>query len=291
MHRNTHPNIVLNKINPLYDLYHTLNHWCSPFIFSLYTHDCVPAHNTNAIIKFADNTTVVGLITDNHETAYREEVQRLTDWCSDNNPTLNTKKTEELIIDFRKQQKVHHSQWQTGASLQFQVSGNTPLRGPLMDNKYKFTGEVTTIVLPKNAQKPWTLSQHHLVSFYHCSIESVLTYGILVWYRNSSAGNKKALQWVIKTADRITNTHLPTLENIYTSRCLRKASCIARDCYHPADTLFGGGTLPWLRVMWVNVQFSLSFFFYIHNFLYFYTDYLSTIWDSVPEYHCACLCL
>ena len=32
---------------------------------------------SNSIIKFSDNTTVVGLITNNDETAYREEVRAL----------------------------------------------------------------------------------------------------------------------------------------------------------------------------------------------------------------------
>ena len=45
----------------------------SPFLYSLFTHDWLPRHNSNTIIKFADDTTVVGLITDNDETAYREE--------------------------------------------------------------------------------------------------------------------------------------------------------------------------------------------------------------------------
>jgi hypothetical protein len=34
--------------------------------------------NTNTIIKFANDTIVVGLITENDETAYREEVRDLT---------------------------------------------------------------------------------------------------------------------------------------------------------------------------------------------------------------------
>jgi hypothetical protein len=38
-------------------------------------------HDSNTIIKFADDTTVVGLITDNDETAYREEVRDLAGWC------------------------------------------------------------------------------------------------------------------------------------------------------------------------------------------------------------------
>ena len=45
----------------------------SPLLYSLYTHDCVASHNSNSI-KFADDTTVVNLINNNDETAYREEV-------------------------------------------------------------------------------------------------------------------------------------------------------------------------------------------------------------------------
>jgi hypothetical protein len=36
-------------------------------------------HTSNSIIKFADDT-VVGLITNNNETAYREEVRALAEW-------------------------------------------------------------------------------------------------------------------------------------------------------------------------------------------------------------------
>ena len=58
-------------------------------------------HASNSIIKFADDTTVVCLITNNDETAYREEVRALGVWCQDNNPTLNVNKTKEIIVDFR----------------------------------------------------------------------------------------------------------------------------------------------------------------------------------------------
>ena len=42
-------------------------------------------HKSNTIIKFADERTVVVLITVNDETAYREEVRDLAGWCQDNN--------------------------------------------------------------------------------------------------------------------------------------------------------------------------------------------------------------
>ncbi len=48
----------------------------SPLLYSLYTHDCTATHSSNVIVKFADDTTVIGLITNNDETAYREEVRQ-----------------------------------------------------------------------------------------------------------------------------------------------------------------------------------------------------------------------
>jgi hypothetical protein len=71
----------------------------SPLLYSLFTHVCVAAHDSNTIIKFADNTTVVGLITDDDETAYRKEVSHLVVCCQDNNLSLNLSKTKDLIVD------------------------------------------------------------------------------------------------------------------------------------------------------------------------------------------------
>jgi hypothetical protein len=65
----------------------------SPLLYSLFTHDCVAKHASNSIIKFVDNTTVVGLITNNDETAYRKEVRAPGVWCQENNLSLNVSKT------------------------------------------------------------------------------------------------------------------------------------------------------------------------------------------------------
>ncbi|KAI3361349.1 hypothetical protein L3Q82_013530 [Scortum barcoo] len=39
----------------------------SPALFTLFTSDCSAIHSTNTIVKFADDTTIVGLISDNDE--------------------------------------------------------------------------------------------------------------------------------------------------------------------------------------------------------------------------------
>ncbi len=74
----------------------------SPLLFSLYTNDCTSKDPSVKLLKFADDTTVIGLIKDGDESAYRQEVEQLAVWCSLNNLELNTLKTVEMIVDFRR---------------------------------------------------------------------------------------------------------------------------------------------------------------------------------------------
>ncbi len=69
--------------------------------------DCTPSHNSKLFIKFADDTTVVGLISNRDETNYRSEVSRLAGWCRDNNLSLNVEKTKEIVVDFRRVHSLH----------------------------------------------------------------------------------------------------------------------------------------------------------------------------------------
>ncbi|KAK3514156.1 hypothetical protein QTP70_005087 [Hemibagrus guttatus] len=70
----------------------------SPLLFSLYTNDCTATDPSVKLLKFADDTTVIGLISDGDESAYRQEVEQLAVWCSLNNLELNTLKTVEMVV-------------------------------------------------------------------------------------------------------------------------------------------------------------------------------------------------
>ncbi len=54
----------------------------SPLLFSLYTNDCTSKDPSVKLLKFADDTTVIGLIKDGDESAYRQEVEQLAVWCT-----------------------------------------------------------------------------------------------------------------------------------------------------------------------------------------------------------------
>ncbi len=79
-------------------------HGCvlSPLLFSLYTNDCTSKDPSVKLLKFADDTTLIGLIQDGDESAYKQEVKELAVWCSLNNLELNTLKTVEMTVDFRR---------------------------------------------------------------------------------------------------------------------------------------------------------------------------------------------
>lgn len=74
-----------------------------------HTHDCTAKSSTIHIVKLADDTTGVGLITDNDESAYRKEVKQLAVWCRSHNLAINVDKGKEMVIKFRKSDNNHHT--------------------------------------------------------------------------------------------------------------------------------------------------------------------------------------
>ncbi len=73
----------------------------SPLLFSMHANDCTSKGRSVKLLKFADETTLIGLLQDGDKSAYRQEVKELAVWCSLNNLELNTLKTVDMIVDFR----------------------------------------------------------------------------------------------------------------------------------------------------------------------------------------------
>ncbi|KAI4893673.1 hypothetical protein NFI96_030505 [Prochilodus magdalenae] len=215
----------------------------SPLLYFLYTHDCTARHSSNVIIKFADDTTIVGLISDNNKEAYREEVSFLTHWCRENNLSLNVSKTKELIVDFRKQERVHTPITINGAAVE-RVS-SLKFLGVHITEELTWT-EHTTRVVKKAQQRLYFLKRlkrfgmdpRILKTFYTCTLESILTGSITTWYGSCTASEQKALQRVVRAAQYITGVQLPNLLDLYTSRCLRKTRRVLKDSTHPSHRLF-----------------------------------------------------
>ena len=165
-------------------------------------------------------------------------------WCAENNLTLNTSKTKELVVDFRRSRRGHHAP--------IFIDGVEVERVP----SFKFLGvhisedlawtKNTSSLIKKAHQRLFflrklrkiQLSHLTLKNFYRCTIESTLTYCIPAWYGNCTVLERKALQRVVKTAQRIIGLPLPPIESIYKQRCRSKALSIIKDASHPNNRLF-----------------------------------------------------
>ena len=55
---------------------------------------------TTPIIKYSDDSAMEDL--SHSDSVYFAEVERFSNWCRDNSLDLNVKKTQEMLIDFRK---------------------------------------------------------------------------------------------------------------------------------------------------------------------------------------------
>ncbi|KAI4884853.1 hypothetical protein NFI96_009066 [Prochilodus magdalenae] len=195
-------------------------------------------HSSNHIIKFADDTTVVGLISKNDESAYREEVQQLTDWCRTNNLSLNVDKTKEMVVDFRRTRRDHSPLHIDGSTVE--IVKSTKFLGVHLAED--LTWSLNTSTITKKAQQRLyflrRLRKAHLpppilTTFYRGTIESILSSCITAWFGNCTASDRKSLQRVVRTAES-----LSTITVIYTTRCISKATSIMDDHTHPSYTLF-----------------------------------------------------
>ncbi len=86
--------------------------------------------------------------------------------------------------------------------------------------------------------RKFILPQELLKQFYSAIIESVLCTSITVWFNSATKSDHRRLQRVVRTAERIIGTPLPTLQELYLSKVSKRTGTITLDPSHPAHSLF-----------------------------------------------------
>ncbi len=153
-------------------------------------------------------------------------------------------KTKELIVDFRKRQQRPYTPLMISGTPVERVSSFKYL-GVNISEDLNWTAHIQTQV--KKARQRlyhlWQLRKFRvspaiLENLYSGTIESVLTQCISVWFGNSFNQDCKALQRLVRVAERISGSALPSLQDIYFKRCKSKAVKIIKDSNHPGNHLF-----------------------------------------------------
>ena len=148
-----------------------------------------------------------------------------------------------MIVDFRKQHRVHLPIYIDGTAVE-KVESFKFFAVHITD-KLKWTTHTDSVVKKAKQSlfnlrrlKKCGLSPKTLTYFYRCTIESILTGCITAWYGNSTTHNRRALQRVVQSAQRITRGKLPAIQDTYSTRCHQKAKKIIMDINHLSHCLF-----------------------------------------------------
>ena len=215
----------------------------SSLLYLLYTNDLISLSDLVKMFKFADDTTVTGLISGNDETAYRGVVSSITEWCDQNNLSLNISKTKEIVVDYCKNKVELQPLFINDQAVE--IVENFKFLVTTISSSLKWCTNVDLIVKKAHQRlyflrqlKKFKVSKNAMCHFYRAMIESVLTFSITVWFGSCSADDKKRLNRVVKTASKIIGKSLPSVGDIYDVRILKLGLKILDDPSHPAYALF-----------------------------------------------------
>jgi hypothetical protein len=143
------------------------------------------------------------------------------------------------MVNFRRQQREPALIHIDGAAVE-KVKSFKILNIHIPDN---LTGSIHTDCDVKKVQqrlfnlrslKKLDLAPKTLTNFYRCTIESIPLGCITACYGYCTVHNHRALQRVVRSAQRINRGTLPALQDIYSTQCHRKAKKIIKDLSHPA---------------------------------------------------------
>src|SRR4029434_5480294 len=96
--------------------------------------------------------------------------------------------------------------------------------GSTISRNLKWEPNINTII-KKAQQRKYNLPQELLILFY-TAVESVLCTSITVWLGSATKLDKNRLQRTVRSAEKIIGAHLPTIQDLYTSRVRKRAGKI-----------------------------------------------------------------
>lgn len=214
----------------------------SPVLYTIYTNDYRSHFGETKLIKFADDSTILGLLS-NSEESYRSEIDLFAKWCQDNYLMLNVLKTKELVIDFRTK---------IDPTLPLSIDGTNVTTvdsykylGITIDENLKWSKHIYNLSLKLNQRlyflrklNAFKVSKEILHLFYNANIQSLISFGISCWGGSALQKDKEKINKLIRRAAKITEVPLPTIDMLYEEIVTKKAINIINDPAHPLNAEF-----------------------------------------------------
>lgn len=213
----------------------------SPVLFTLYTSDF--CYNTESchMQKFSDDTAIVGCIRDGQEEEYRSLVEDFVQWCRLNHLQLNTAKTKEMVVDFRKSK--HALLPVTIEGVNVEVVNTYKYLGIHLDDKLDWSANTAAIYKKGQSRlyflrrlRSFNVCSKLLRMFYQSVVASVLFYAVACWGGSTKKRDAGRLDRLVRKAGSVVGAELECITSVSDKRTMNKILNILDNDCHPLHT-------------------------------------------------------
>ncbi|XP_035812432.2 uncharacterized protein LOC118471519 [Amphiprion ocellaris] len=215
----------------------------SPFLFTLYTSDFRYNSDTCHMQKFSDDTAIVACIRGGEEGEYRDLVKDFVGWCQRNNLQLNTTKTKEVVLDFRRAPSSLQPIGINGSAVEM-VSTYRYL-GLQLDNKLSWSANMDSVYKKGQSRlyflrrlASFRVCSKLLYMFYQSIVSSVLFYAVVCWGGSAKRKDIQRLNRLVRKACSVVGLSLDSVEKVLEQRTLSKIRAILSNESHPLNSVF-----------------------------------------------------
>ena len=172
----------------------------SPILFSIYTDFIRSSFSNTVIIKYADDTVILGLISNQRDSEnYFSEVQSISQLCCDNDLILNATKTHEMLFTSQRQSPVITPM--TVDNTAIAISSQVKYLGVLIDDKLHFSEHISK-ACEKASKKMYVVRRFSKYGakvsltkqLFSSFIESYLFYCLIIIFNHAYSTDKKQLK-------------------------------------------------------------------------------------------------
>ncbi|XP_051787946.1 uncharacterized protein LOC127529166 [Erpetoichthys calabaricus] len=208
----------------------------SPVLFSLYTSDFQYNSESCHVQKFTDDTAIVACIRSGQEEEYRNLIKDFVKWCDSNHRQLNTSKTKELVVDFRRTRPLMDPVIIRGDCVQ-RVQTYKYL-GVQLDDKLDWTAN-TDALCKRGQSRLYFLRRlasfnicKMLQMFYQTVVTSALFYAVVCWGGSIKKRDASRLDKLVRKAGSIVGMELDSLTSMAERRALSRLLSIMENPLH-----------------------------------------------------------
>jgi hypothetical protein len=191
------------------------------------------------LIKFADDTAMLGLITNDDDSIFQQQLAMFVNYCDANFLELNVSKTKEMVIDYRTTHVCKPSPITIKGSEVERVTSYKYL-GIVIDEKLSWHLYIDSLIKRLNTRmycmrklNYFHVNQRIIALFYQSIVASIWKYCMLAWGGNIAVGDRERLQRVVNEAGRIIGSRQQSFNDAYDDMLDTQLTKLIKDSTHP----------------------------------------------------------